>query len=123
MGAIESKQGEAASFWQLDEAWANDEGNIDHRYIWSALDCPGYFASVGGKPALLGSMTTQIFKPLPKGGRAIIHAWTNDKNPNEGGRKRLAGTALYSESGDLIAASEAVWVLVSEDFFDQLAIG
>lgn len=119
-GPVDGREGEIACFWDLSDQWSDDEGNMLPRYIWSALDCPGYYACAPGMPVLLGSMTTQIYKKLPAGGRAIIHGWTkNIGDVSE--RKRLCGTALYTMDGTLIAASEAVWVIVPQSLYDKLS--
>lgn len=55
--------------WQPNADLLDEQGNTKTEFVWSALDCPGYFALRipldSGKLFLLGQMTGSIDKPVP----------------------------------------------------------
>jgi hypothetical protein len=84
---------------------ANDR--IAPEFLWAALDCPGAFA-VDKEPILLGRMSARIVE-RPRAERPIIAvAWSKGQER----RKHFAGTALFSDTGDLLAFSEQTWIQV-----------
>lgn len=114
-GKTTAKSGTVASVWQLDEAQAQEDGIISSEYLWSALDCPGYFA-VQEKAgfALLGAFSVQIYKPILLSMQQVVAmGWplTSD------GRKHSAGTALLSDSGVMLAQGLATWISVPKAAF------
>lgn len=124
-GPLADDDSQVACFWQTKDHHRDvnsPQGYVDEREIWSALDCPGYFACAQGEPALLGSMTGQIINPVKAGTRVKIHAWTISVS----GRKHRSGVALYApapNSGDtdqLIALADQTWVVVKQEMFDSL---
>jgi len=94
--------------WELTENLKNANGEVAPVYLWSGLDCPGYAACAYGEPALLARMKAKLLKPL-RGDRATVIGWQLGAS----GRKRMCGTAIYSEAGELIAYAEALWIVVS----------
>jgi len=98
--------------WQLHENFADSNGEIDPAYIWSALDCPGYFACAYGEAALLARLTTEIVKPLKLGDDAVVYGWSLDDPRAPKSRKRRCGTAVIDASGDLVAKAEGLWIIV-----------
>lgn len=97
-----------ASAWIPDETLADDANLVRPEFVWASLDCPGAFAVLGEtvKPIVLGSLTAEILKrPLP-GQHCITAGWEISRQ----GRKRFAGTALFSELGDVLAKARAVWI-------------
>jgi hypothetical protein len=84
-----------------------DNDRIAPEFLWAALDCPGAFA-VEKEPILLGRMSVQIVE-RPRADRPIIAvAWSNGQER----RKHFAGTALFSDAGDLLAFSEQTWIQI-----------
>lgn len=98
--------------WQLHPNFADEKGEIDPAYIWSALDCPGYFACAYGEAALLGRLTAEIFKPLKMGGDATVYGWSLDDPSAPKSRKRRCGTAVIDASGELVAKAEGLWITI-----------
>ena len=98
--------------WQLHPNFANENGDIDPAFIWSALDCPGYFACAYGEAALLGRLTTEIVKPLKLGGDAMVYGWSLDDPTAPKSRKRRCGTAVFDAGGDLVAKAEGLWITI-----------
>lgn len=88
-----------------DLVGANDR--IAPEFLWAALDCPGAFA-IDKEPILLGRMAAKIIE-RPRAGRPLVAvAWAKGQER----RKHFAGTALFSESGDLLAFSEQTWIQI-----------
>lgn len=95
-----------AAAWQCPPAYAVD-GLLPANVIWTALDCPGQFAwyENTGAGALLGRITGRIVAPVPADQRFVVLGWTMEQD----GRKWLAGTALFNDTGGLLAYAKAVW--------------
>ena len=53
--------------WQPGADLLDDNGRVRPEIVWSALDCPGYFAAGGeALPAtLLGELSLDIMAPVP----------------------------------------------------------
>lgn len=97
-----------AATWIPNEDLQDDSGKIRSEFIWAALDCPGGIACVGDQihPLLLGKFAA-IIKERPKvNQRCVVIGWPIE----EEGRKHLAGTALNSEEGKLLAYGKALWI-------------
>lgn len=115
-GYISGRDDQVACFFETTSDMAGANNTVKDVHLWCALDCPGYFACAAGKPALLGSMTGQIFAPVKAGDTLRIHAWTKSSS----GRKHNTGVALYDIDGELVALSDQIWIEVSSDIFDKL---
>ena len=76
--------------------------------MWAALDCPGYFACMGASPvpAVLGELTAELRAPVPGDQELIVYGWPLGAE----GRKRWAGTAVATASGEVLAIARATWV-------------
>jgi len=77
--------------------------------VWAAIDCPGAFAvgfSARGE-TVLGRMTARIFRLPAEGERCVSLGWPL----GEDGRKLYAGTALTSETGELLALACQTWIV------------
>ena len=94
-----------AAPWRPTPDLADASGRIAPEFLWAALDCPGAFA-VDKEPILLGRMSARIIERPHANHPLIAVAWAKDSDR----RKHFAGTALFSEAGDLIAFSEQVWI-------------
>lgn len=108
-------EGRVGADWILDQSLADRDGYVDPVFIWSALDCPGYAACAYGEPALLARMTAQVTGKLKCEDKAFVLGW----NKGGSGRKRFCGTAVYDQDCNLIAAAEALWVVVKAE---QIAV-
>lgn len=88
-------------------AWTPNEVTVP--ITWAALDCPGAWAGgVGGRPMVLGTMTAQV-DTLPTGGRPhVVVSWVSGQE----GRKLFSHCLLYGPDHDLLAHSEATWIVV-----------
>ena len=87
-------------------AWTARE--VSPEVVWAAIDCAGAYA-VGGPgrgEVLLGRMAAEIRRLPEEGEPCIVAAWPL----GEDGRKLLAGTALFSAEGELIALARQTWI-------------
>lgn len=109
---VDGEGGLMGTPWQLHKNFADKNGEIDPAYIWSALDCPGYFACAYGEAALLGRLTAEIVKPLKLGDDAMVYGWSLDDPNAPKSRKRRCGTAVIDAGGDLVAKAEGLWITI-----------
>lgn len=95
-----------AAPWTPDASLV-EEGRVPARYVWAALDCPGYFAlGEPGLPALLGRLAARVERTPEPGERCVVVGWRR----GEERRKRFAGSAVYGEDGAPIAVADAIWI-------------
>lgn len=94
--------------WQPAEDMLDAEGCVRAEIVWSALDCPGYFAAMGERlhPAVLGELLGELFAPIPGAAPLVVYAWPL----GEDGRKFYAGTAIATADGEVLAASRSTWI-------------
>jgi len=100
-----------AARWDPDATLAGDSGNVKSEFLWSALDCTGGFAVFplpDGVAIVLGELCASIVGEVTPGERCVVIGWPLGAE----GRKRLAGSAVYSTNGKLIAKARAVWIEV-----------
>ncbi|RAK58387.1 hypothetical protein DJ021_00460 [Phenylobacterium hankyongense] len=103
--------GHLAGVWTPHAAFADAAGLATTEVVWAALDCPGYFAWVakeGRHGALLGTMTGEVLRRPRVGEACIVTAWPLARE----GRKELAGVALFSATGELMARGHQVWIVM-----------
>jgi hypothetical protein len=105
-----------ASPWLVHESLAVD-GKVPDKFIWAALDCPGAFAlpvDMGKVAIVLGQLTARIEKSVSAGQRCIVIGWPIASE----GRKHIAGSAVFSDKGHLIAEAKATWIEVARELFE-----
>ncbi len=97
-----------AAPWIPNNWLQNESGRIKNEFLWAALDCPGGIACMGDKiqPLLLGKFAVAIKEPPKAGQRCVVVGWQISQER----RKRLAGSALYSDEGKLLAFGKATWI-------------
>lgn len=97
-----------AATWTPDASLSSADGTkVRPRYVWAALDCPGYFGAVEGAAALLGRMTADLRADVLPGQPHVVVGW----KLGEEGRKRFAGTAIFDRSGRCLAKAKQVWIV------------
>lgn len=95
-----------AAPWVPDAGLALD-GTIPEEILWAAMDCPGAFAIMDRDvPLVLGRMAAQILRLVQAEERHIVLGWALGHD----GRKHYAGTALFDESGELVAKAFQTWI-------------
>lgn len=100
--------------WTPDASLADDTGLVRPEMIWAALDCPGAFAVQWANPGslcLLGRLTARVEARPRIGERCIATGWPIGRD----GRKRFAGTAVFSEAGAVLGAACAVWIELKQN--------
>ncbi len=96
-----------AAPWLPHAGLADNNGKVRPEFIWAALDCPGYFASVkSGHTALLGELAVRIDRSVHIDEPCVIIGWQIMIE----GRKHKVGTALFDEDGEQCAVGVATWV-------------
>ena len=108
--------------WQPNADLLDEQGNTKTEFVWSALDCPGYFAlripSDSGKLFLLGQMTGSIDKPVPGDQPLIIYAWTQFIE----GRKHYSASAIATAEGEVLARAEHLWIELKQPALEKTAL-
>jgi hypothetical protein len=102
-GPVEGREGVVAAPWTPTE--------VRPEIIWAALDCPGGWAvdDFQREGVLLGRMAAAIYGLPGLGTPHVVMGW----RIGEDGRKRYAGSALYTPDGGLLAVSRSTWILPS----------
>lgn len=109
-GTIEDTTTIAAT-WTPAASLANEAGEINSEFLWSALDCTGAFTMPKlpeGVTTVLGEITVSIVDTLKVGEHCVVIGWPLGSQ----GRKHLAGTAIYAPDKRLVALSSAIWMEV-----------
>jgi hypothetical protein len=89
-------------------------------FLWAALDCPSGFALWSpreGTTVVLGQLTAAIHGQVMPGDKCVAMGWPLQVD----GRKRFAGSAVFSEKGELVALARAVWIEVPASAFQSQA--
>jgi hypothetical protein len=78
-------------------------------FVWAAIDCPGAYAvgAEGRGDIVLGRMTARVDRVPEADEGCVVMSWPL----GEDGRKLHAGTALFSESGELLAVARQTWIV------------
>lgn len=100
-----------AAPWIPTPDLANAHGRVLERYLWAAMDCPGYYSVSRGRVALLGRMTARIADRPEAGERCVVLAWPL----GEDGRKLFAGVAAYGGDGRLLGCARHVWIIIGDE--------
>ena len=97
-----------AAPWQPSPDLADSSGRIAPEFLWAALDCPGAFA-IDKEPILLGRMSARIMSRPTTDAPIVVVAWARGHDR----RKHFAGSALFTEAGDLLAFSQQTWIQIN----------
>ena len=97
-----------AAHWVPHHSFADADGCVPARIMWSALDCPGVWSIIrdSGVIMLLGRLTAQVDTDLVAGTSCTVIGWPIE----QAGRKALAGTAIYDDTGAVRGFAQAVWI-------------
>ena len=106
-----------AAPWLPEASLAGEDGIVRPEFVWASLDCPGAWAFLGqaveGEPIVLGRLTARQVAPVRAGAGHVVMGWRVGGE----GRKRHAGSAVYSRDGELKAVAGATWVRVEPGSF------
>lgn len=112
-GGVEGRD-VVASPWQTGDSVAVEGGSVATEMIWSALDCPGGNAlilSPDCRTAALGRLSAVIETEVEPGRDYVAVGWPIATE----GRKHEAGSAIFSQDGELIAYAKSVWIELKGD--------
>jgi hypothetical protein len=101
-GPVPRREGVVAAPWTPGE-------EVRPEIVWAALDCPAGWAvdDFQREGVLLGQMAAAI-RSLPQSGDPhVVMGW----RVGAGGRKRFAGSAVFTAGGDLRAFSRSTWIV------------
>ena len=100
--------------WSPDGSLGDADGLVEPVYLWSALDCPTglvwYHEDPPVPPHVMGRMTAVVRRRPRVGDRLVVGAW----GIRAKGRKRLSGSVVWNESGEVLAESRATWIKLDE---------
>lgn len=103
-----------AAAWRPHESLATAHGAVSPEFAWAALDCPaGWSADLGGRPMVLGRISARVFAVPDAGQPCLVVGQCCGRE----GRKALTSSALYSDSGELLARAHHVWIDVDPAAF------
>ena len=109
-GPVAGRSDVVAAPWVPDASLADESGTVRPEIVWGALDCPSSLGLGADAPVmLLGRLTARIARP-PRIGERIV-ALGYETAPRDG-RKLYGGSALYTESGELLGVGRAIWIAV-----------
>ncbi len=99
-----------ASAWQPEDDLLDEAGRVKPEIVWSALDCPGYFACMGKqpRPAVLGELQLNMLEGVPGDETLVVFAWPLGQD----GRKLYGGTAIARAGGEVLACARSTWILL-----------
>jgi hypothetical protein len=100
-GPVAGRPGVVAAPWTPRE--------VRPEIIWAALDCPSGWAvdDFGREGVLLGRMAAAIHEVPRVGEPHVVVGW----RIGEDGRKRYAGSALFSHDGHVLAVARSTWIV------------
>jgi hypothetical protein len=100
-GPVAGREGLVAAPWTPAE--------VRPEIIWAALDCPGGWAvdHFQREGVMLGRMAAGIRELPTVGERHVVVGWP----VGEEGRKRHAGSALYSPAGHVLSLARSTWIV------------
>ena len=89
---------------------------ISNEFLWAALDCPSGFAVLPvaeGMTIVLGQLSGHIYGNVRASEVCVVIGWPIQIE----GRKRVSGSVVFSEAGDVVAIGRATWIEVPESAF------
>jgi hypothetical protein len=100
-----------ADAWSPDETLARPDGSLAPEFVWAALDCAGGIGALGdaapdGPPYVLGRFAACQLGPVPVGEPHVVAGWCLARD----GRKLLAGSALFTATGQAVGVARATWI-------------
>lgn len=98
-----------ATPWTPPHWTAGADGAVAPEFVWAVLDCPTYFAAHIGEeltPSMLVRQRAELRAPVVAAEEHIVIAWPIEREA----RKRLAGSAVLSADGEILAKAEVLLV-------------
>lgn len=107
-----------ATPWVPDSTLADGSGAVGIEFLWAALDCPSAFSFLPlpeGKRVVLGELCARIESTVSPSDKCVVTGWRIGVD----GRKHVAGSAIFAESGKVIAVGRATWIEISAAAFPE----
>ena len=104
-------RGVVAAPWRPAEDLPGND-TVTTEIMWAALDCPGAWSSardIATDPIVLGRMRARIDRPARRGEDHVVVGWSL----GDEGRKSLAGTAVATAEGELLAVASQTWIAIT----------
>ena len=88
--------------------WLPPPGELDPKVVWAALDSPAGWAvdDFQREGILLGRLAAKIIAPVRPAEPHVVVGWPIGID----GRKRYAGSAVFTADGELLAFSRSTWI-------------
>ena len=85
--------------------WLPPSSETPPEFVWAALDCPSGWAvdEWGRQDVLLGRLAAKLLAPVHSGEPHVVIGWPRGSD----GRKRFAGSAIFTADGELVAFSRS----------------
>ncbi|MEA2388664.1 MAG: hypothetical protein QOG41_1437 [Thermoleophilaceae bacterium] len=117
-GPLQGRDGVHAGTWTPDPSLADAGGAVRPEVVWASLDCPTS-SPVANRPRpdgtqlpiVLARLATDLRAPVDAGREHVVMAWRVTVD----GRKRHAGSALFTADGELLASARALWIELKAD--------
>ncbi|MDW3219598.1 MAG: hypothetical protein R8F63_13380 [Acidimicrobiales bacterium] len=108
--------------WSPHESVGDEDGLVDVAVLWAALDCPSGMAFLvdadpGSPGMVLGTMTARVLRRAATGESLVVGGWRVASE----GRRRMAGSVIWDETGDILALAETVWILLKPEQLASMA--
>jgi hypothetical protein len=89
--------------------WDTPAGEVPPEVIWAALDCPSGWAvdEFQREGVLLGRLAARIVGPVRGGEPHVVVGWGTGGE----GRKRHAGSAIFTTGGEVRALARSTWIV------------
>lgn len=101
-----------AAHWTPTDNLADEDGVVDPRVVWAALDCPTFFGGAlrgSARQSVLGRMTADLKEPVHAGHTYTVIGWPIAQR----GRITIGASAIYDADGVLCAISQGTWMAIS----------
>jgi hypothetical protein len=101
----------SADLWYPAAELSTANGHVRPEFIWAALDCAGGIGAIGDAikgraPFLLGRLSARQIGEVKAGEPHVVMGWRLAAQ----GRKIVAGSALFTASGQPVAVAQATWI-------------
>lgn len=106
-----------AAPWIPDKSLTDGSRRIRDEFLWAALDCTSGWAvwpTPEGKAIVLGELSARVDGRVDAYEKCVAIGWPLRID----GRKRLAGSALIADSGEVVAVGRATWIEVPASAFE-----
>jgi hypothetical protein len=117
-GPVAGRDDLHAGTWTPDASVAGDDGSVRAEVVWASLDCPTSSPVANApepdgtlRPIVLARLAVDVRAPIAIGNGYVVTAWPIAVD----GRKRHAGSALFTPDGELLASARALWIELRVD--------